>query len=141
MTKNSITLSEKHGVNPAMIICAFCQEDMGIALMGRLSNDAEAPRKIITDYEPCDKCKERMSKGITLIGVTHKPYSSQHQPIGKDDKGHDIYPTGSYCVVTEEFIKRTIEFPLSEQILMARKTLVDQTMLEDLMNSVKQTSE
>lgn len=70
----SIPLSPKHGVNPCIPICFFCgKEKNEIALLGKLKNDAEASRSALFDYEPCDKCKELMSQGITMIGVTSQP--------------------------------------------------------------------
>ena len=52
---NSIKISPKYGVNPSLINCFFCGESKGIALMGKLKNDAEAPKECVMDYEPCDK--------------------------------------------------------------------------------------
>lgn len=55
MSKESIRVSEKHGVNPSMTYCAICGESIGLALHGRLPGDAQAPRDI-PDDSPCDKC-------------------------------------------------------------------------------------
>lgn len=60
--KDSITLSEKHGVNPSFVICTLCGEDTGeIALLGKLKDDKEAPRHICTGTI-CKKCKEQLEK-------------------------------------------------------------------------------
>jgi len=37
-----------------------------VALLGRLKNDAEAPRQMIGPT-PCDSCQSAMDSGITLI--------------------------------------------------------------------------
>ena len=70
MNKDSIKLSEKHGVNPSLTVCFWCGEHTGIALLVRLPGDKEAPKEIIADYEPCDKCKEQWNKGIPIIEVS-----------------------------------------------------------------------
>lgn len=38
MSKN-IRLSEKHGVNPSIIVCPICDKETGIALLGKLKGD------------------------------------------------------------------------------------------------------
>lgn len=44
MSKN-IILSEKHEVNPSITVCPICGKEIGIALLGKLKGDEEAPRK------------------------------------------------------------------------------------------------
>lgn len=44
MSKN-IIFSEKHGVNPSITVCPICGKEIGIALLGKLKRDEEAPRK------------------------------------------------------------------------------------------------
>ncbi len=62
MSRGSIRLSEKHGVNPTLGVCFICGGDTGeIGLLGRLPNDAEAPRKAVLLLEPCAKCKEKVT--------------------------------------------------------------------------------
>lgn len=63
-----IKLSEKYGVNPTIPVCFWCGESKNeIALLGRLGDarkgeDIEAPKNMVLDYEPCDKCKEKFTK-------------------------------------------------------------------------------
>ena len=103
---SKIRLSEKHGVNPTLKVCFFCGEDTGeIALLGKLPNDEEAPRRLVLDYCPCDKCKEQMDTGVTLIEVDYDT-SDKRPPISKDSYGQEVYPTGRWCVVTEEGAKK-----------------------------------
>ncbi len=65
-----ILLSKKHGVNPALGLCAWCGKENGeVILLGKLKNDKEAPRHAVVHDEPCDKCKEVQGRGITLIEV------------------------------------------------------------------------
>lgn len=65
MAKDSITLSSKYGVNPSLLKCPICGKDMGIALLGRLKGDKEAPREMNSN-ELCDNCKKQY---ITLLLV------------------------------------------------------------------------
>jgi len=61
-----IPLSEKHGLNPSLLVCPFCfRETNGLALVGRLPHDAEAPKYMI-DQELCSECKELKEKGFVL---------------------------------------------------------------------------
>ena len=96
-----IKLSDKHGVNPSMSICIFCGEPKGVALLGKLKGDVEAPREVVTDYEPCDKCKEKFNSGVPIIEVTTVPQSKNQPPLTKDENGNPVYPTGSYLVVNQ----------------------------------------
>lgn len=38
---------KKHGVNSSITVCPICGKEIGIALLGKLKGDEEAPRKII----------------------------------------------------------------------------------------------
>lgn len=66
-TRNSVRISKKHGVNPSMLVCPCCLEDTGVALLGQLPKDAEAPREML-DREPCDKCKEMALTHLVIVG-------------------------------------------------------------------------
>lgn len=96
MAKGSITLSEKHGVNPSLLQCFVCMKDVGLALMGRLPGDAEAPRRICPDREPCEECKEFMKQGIILISVDEERTEDRENP----------WRTGGWVVVKEEAFVR-----------------------------------
>lgn len=69
---SSIQLSPEHGANPSLLICMICGEGDGIAFLGRLPDDAQAPRKM-RDREPCLKCREEIDGykklGIVLFGI------------------------------------------------------------------------
>lgn len=102
-----ILLSPKHGLNPTIPICFWCgKEKNEIALMGRIGDarkgeDFEAPMQAVFDYEPCDRCREKMSLGFTLIEATTAPNQTtrmQMQP--------GVYPTGRYAVIREEAARR-----------------------------------
>ena len=96
--EDGIRISEKYGVNPTMPICYWCGQEKGeIALLGMLPGDVEAPRNMVLDYEPCDKCKEEWSKGVAIIEVTFEPHSESQPPISKG-----AYPTGRVVVIRSE---------------------------------------
>lgn len=91
-----LTLSPKHGLNPCLLQCNICGDDTGeIALLGKLKEDAEAPRRACISLEPCKKCKEYMQLGVILISV-------------KDTDKE--YRTGGWCVVKDELIQK-MEMP------------------------------
>ena len=62
----AIHLSKKHGVNPSIEICAVCGKGIGVALLGRLKNDAEAPGEVCLG-NLCDTCQGVVDAGGTLI--------------------------------------------------------------------------
>lgn len=108
---NSIKLSEKHGVNPTILICAWCGEQKNeIALLGHIGDkrkgeDLEAPRSCVLDYEPCDCCREQWSKGVAILEATTKVPSPYRPPIQKQGRDN-IYPTMRMVVISAEATKR-----------------------------------
>lgn len=93
----SIRLSEKHGVNPSLSVCFYCNgEKNELVLPGRLPGDAEAPRKAVWNMEPCYECAEWMRKGIILISV--RPGSDPKNP----------YRTGGWTVIKAEAFARIV---------------------------------
>lgn len=134
---DSIKLSPKHGVNPTIPLCFFCGEEKGeIALLGKIGKrdeDIEAPMYMILDYEPCDKCKENMKQGITLVGVTDKQPSDNRLPIQEG-----LYPTGAWCVMKEEAVERIFNLPDEEmdKVKNIGKMLIDQKVLENLIAKI-----
>lgn len=131
-SRDSIQLSEEHGVNPSLEQCFVCGESKGVVLFGQISNkraealndaglstgwssrdnDHAAPRQVCMDQEPCNECKKHMKMGIILISV-------DEEKSGKDMQ--NPYRTGGWVVVTEDFIKRTFNPPeLVEDVLKRR---------------------
>jgi hypothetical protein len=97
-----IKLSDKHGLNPSLNVCPFCGKDKEIILFGKLKGDAEAPKRVIANYEPCDKCKAKMQLGVTVIEVTTEYHAMEpitHNPT-------DAWMTGRWCVLKTESAKR-----------------------------------
>ena len=96
----SILLSEKHGVNPSINVCFYCDQDKNeIILPGKLKGDAQAPMRSVWNLEPCDTCKGYMEKGILLISVDEAKSSDRQNP----------WCTGGWVVVTEEAVRRMVK--------------------------------
>lgn len=74
-----IRLSEKHGVNPSLIVCTLCGKETGaIALLGKIGKgkeDKEAP-KHICDGSICDACNKKLKdeKLRTFVDPTQGKY-------------------------------------------------------------------
>ena len=63
--KDSILLSPKHGANPSVTRCICCGKDYGVALLGKLKNDEEAPREIF--HGLCNECNSVIESGGVMI--------------------------------------------------------------------------
>ena len=75
---DKLTLSPKHGVNPTVLHCFICGKKTGLALLGKLKGDAEAPKDMTNPNELCDDCKKALEKGKFIIEV--KDNTNQHNP-------------------------------------------------------------
>ena len=74
-----IPISKKHGVNPTMLICPIClHETNGLALLGKLPGDAEAPRYSL-DREPCADCRKVIDGGGVML-IEIKDRSTEQNP-------------------------------------------------------------
>lgn len=60
-----IRVSGKYGVNPSITICPMCGKETGLALMGKLPGDIEAPRNCL-DRGPCDDCCSKLKEYKTI---------------------------------------------------------------------------
>ena len=137
-----IRVSKKHGLNPTMGICFFCNSPTGeIAFLGQLKDDAEASMYSILNYNPCNKCKELFDTGVPLVECTEKDLY-RRVPFTKTSEGTEVYPTGRYMVVTQEFVERlfnlttklgkpiAIDVPLYEAIVDRFNELEKQEVLD-----------
>ncbi len=93
MTKNSIKLSPKHGVNPSVLHCICCGKDYGIAMLGKLKGDKEAPRDIYQGL--CDQCQGVIDQGGAMI-----------IEVGDGETGSNPYRTGRLVGVSRDFKDR-----------------------------------
>lgn len=72
----SIRISEKHGVNPSITICPICGKETGIALLGKLKGDKEAPMRMLSD--PCDDCISKLGNDkIYILAINDQGYSTK----------------------------------------------------------------
>jgi hypothetical protein len=124
MTRHdSIRVSQKYGVNPAIPVCFFCNEKKNeIMLAGRLKGDVEAPKDAVWDRRPCDKCIDYMKEGIILISVRD------------GEQGNDNpYRTGGWCVVREEMIGRISNSPaFTDRVLKMRMAFMEDAVWEKI---------
>ena len=103
----SIQLSPKHGLNPVIQRCFFCQQEMNqIALLGKLPNDEKAPISAVLDMSACDRCAELQKQGIICISV-------DAEKSGPNPSWRDYYRTGGWVAVEDEYIDR---LPITEDL-------------------------
>lgn len=71
-----IRVSEKHGVNPSITICPICGKETGIALLGKLKGDKEAPMRMLSD--PCDDCISKLGNDkIYIFAINDQGYGTK----------------------------------------------------------------
>lgn len=113
--KNSIRLSDKHGVNPALDCCYVCGTAYGVALFGRLPGDREAPRHVVTSRAPCPACTKHLKAGVAFIQVRD------------GEQGADPYRTGPVSILKDEAVRRLLPpGPLLDAVLKSRLTYIEQ---------------
>lgn len=107
--KGGILLSDKHGVNPSLLQCFICGEDAGVALVGRLPGDVEAPRRMCDPRYWCKRCEDVAKVGVFFIEV-------------RDDSRANENPfrTGRLAALTEEAVRRNVGEPMLSNILKSR---------------------
>lgn len=95
--EKGIKLSPKHGVNPSILRCFACGEEMGIALLGRINKeDDEAPKEIM-DGSLCPNCQSAVNKGGLIIVET------------KEEKAETAQDrTGRMVIVSKEYKERLL---------------------------------
>lgn len=129
-----IKLSKKYGVNPTIPICFWCGEAKNeIALLGHIGNarkgeDVEAPKNMLLDYDPCDKCKGNMALGVTVIEVQDTPLHENQREIQKG-----LYPTSRWCVITKEAADRIF----GDQLEGSDKVFVDEELFNRFVGGMK----
>lgn len=104
---SGIKLSAKHGVNPSLEVCFWCGKDVGVALLGKLKGDAEAPKRIVLGLQPCDDCKRKFAEGIRIVEVSEdgSMYGDNPAFAIKAAGGMTVYPTGRWALMPPEAIK------------------------------------
>lgn len=102
-----IRLHKEFGLNPTMPVCFWCGEETGeVALMGAHLK-GEAPRTMVVNLDPCEKCAAKWAEGIAIIEAT--------------EPGR---PTGRYMIATPISVSMIVtdsdtrERVLREKIMM-----------------------
>jgi hypothetical protein len=108
---SSIRLSDKHGVNPSLMVCFYCGDDYGVALLGHCKGDAEAPRRAVFEMTPCPTCEGHMKLGVIFIETL------EDDPVNPSR-------TGRIVVIKEEAVREIIKEPLLTEVLKMRATFV-----------------
>lgn len=122
----AIHLSEKHGVNPTIPKCYYCQNDKNeILLLGQLPGDREAPRGIY-DAVPCDECANLMKMGIICISIR------DGETLGNDENLPNPYRTGGWVVVTEAAIKRWLTADTAAHVCRRRCCFIHDTIWDQI---------
>ena len=114
-----IKISPKYGVNPTIPVCFWCGKQKNeIALMGRMTDDIEAPKNMVLDYVPCEECQSHMAMGVAVLEASDRPNTEGQPPMQTG-----VYPTSRFVVITTECADRVFNAyaPWSE----GKKVFVD----------------
>lgn len=88
--EDSITLSPKYGVNPSILHCICCGNTYGVAMLGELKDDQEAPKDLYDGL--CKDCEGVINQGGVMI-----------IEVKDGESGDNPYRTGRVVGVTKEF--------------------------------------
>lgn len=110
----------------SLSVCFWCGKDKNELIIGRRLTTKEFPKEVVVNYEPCDKCKEDMSTGVTFIEAVSKPISE-----GQKELQNGAYPTGRWMVVEREAVERMLEgSPLLRSVLAYNRCFVERKDFE-----------
>ncbi len=128
-------LHPKHGLNPALTTCYYCNKPADILLVGSrtkafkeaglASEDGEMKMNVgVIDARPCSKCQGYMQQGVILISMRDGE-EAEMETANREKRLPNPYRTGGWVVVREEYIRRMIDSPLlARQILRQRVCFV-----------------
>lgn len=112
----SITISKKHGVNPSILHCECCGKEYGLALLGKLKGDVEAPKDIRQGF--CDDCQKVIDqKGLMIIEVRD------------GESGNNPYRTGRIVGITKDAKERVFK-DVNSPIVYMEQSLFNQVFGE-----------
>lgn len=146
MAKN-IELSPKYGVNPFIPNCFWCGKPSKVVVMaGRIrvnpetgekeiNGDFEAKNGMFLDYTPCEDCKNHWNMGVAMIEALPN-LGDNRPPIGKDNKGNDVSPTGRWTVISADS-----EFAKVNGFKKGQIALIDKNMMDELVPLMEQKLE
>lgn len=110
MKDDSILLSPKHGVNLSVLHCICCGKDYGIAMLGKLKGDEEAPRDMYQGL--CKDCEGVVNQGGAMI-----------IEIKDGEEGSNPYRTGRLVGITKECKERN---KMTEPIMYMPHSIFEQ---------------
>lgn len=153
MSKGTIELSPKHGVNATIPVCFWCgKEKNEIAILGRVrkrdprtgkavkGSDIEVPPTgMVLDYEPCDCCREKFEQGVQLIEIsTSRP---DGRPAITKDGVTPLYPTGAHIVIKSEAAKRTFNVEDETMLDEGKKLCLDQQTFKAIVSMAEKSQQ
>lgn len=133
---SGIRLSEKYGVNPTVQKCFWCGGDIGVALLGKLKGDREAPREMVLDYSLCKECEEKKKEYVHLIEAVHEPDYQNQPEIQKD-----LWPTGRNMWIRDAALINIIHGELAKNIIKSRVAFVSSDVFDLLVKMANEANE
>jgi hypothetical protein len=89
---NSMILSPKHGVNPTLVTCEICGgETNELALLGRLPDDAEAPRHVSLAGARCAACTARLVDHVACLRADAKQIRTGEVVFLAEEKAQALF--------------------------------------------------
>lgn len=130
MGKGDIRISEKHGLNPSMLKCPCCGGDAGIALQGRMKDDAQAPREML-DLNPCQNCTAQFDEYKTMGFVLFVIRDEYDERSAKGEK-LPVWPFFKEChVIKHEAAAQIFNTDLSKGAAFIPVSVARQIGLEE----------
>ena len=78
--------------------CFYCDLPFDHSFDNMVTPDTQ---RLFTGYQPCDRCKEAISKGFLVMGVVEKP-TFPNQPEITEQNGVKLHPTQNIIVLSNE---------------------------------------
>ena len=78
--------------------CYYCDLPFDHSFDDMVTPDTQ---RLFIGYQPCDKCKESITKGFLVMGVVEKP-TFPNQPEITEQNGVKLYPTQNIIVLSNE---------------------------------------
>lgn len=109
-------------VQVSMVKCFWCGGDKGEIAIGEQLKAEEAPRYIITGYDPCQECVDQIADNIRFIEVVNS--NPDGRPALHSTDGRDFFPTGRMLLLSRESSAKLLTKDVVEDVLKAGQTLV-----------------
>ena len=78
--------------------CIYCDLPFDHAFDEMVTPETQ---RLFTGYQPCDKCKESITKGFLVMGVSETE-TFPNQPFITEQNGVKLYPTQNIIVLSNE---------------------------------------